>query len=151
MAGVGYERTLMLEFLHELDTFKGCDERALELVADAFSGRHILAPGEVLCTEGGSATSWWVVLEGSADVTVGGTHVGSVARRDTVGELALFDDLSTHSASVVADERLDVLEFDKAPFIDTVRTSPDLALSLLREAARRLRAANALLCATTAG
>lgn len=151
MARVGYARTLMLEFLQEVETFRKCDEHALTLVADAFTGRLDIAAGDTLCTEGAESDSWWVVLDGTADVTVGGTHVGSIGSRDTVGELALFGDEPKHGATVVATERLDVLEFDKGSFIETVRSSPELALVLLREAARRLQATNALVATTSSG
>jgi CRP/FNR family cyclic AMP-dependent transcriptional regulator len=144
VAATGYERALVLEALSYLETFKGCDKRDMGLLADAVSGRHSLADGETLCVEGDAAESWWVILGGSADVTSGGTHVGSIGKNDAVGELALFDD-EPRSATVTAVGGLDVLSFDKSTFIGAVLAAPQLGVNLLRSAAGRLRATNKLI------
>ena len=80
---------------------------------------------------------------GSAEVVANGKSVGSIGRYEAVDELALFDD-QPRSATVTAREDLDVLAFDKANFVEVIRSSPALAVTLLRSAARRLRETNAL-------
>jgi CRP-like cAMP-binding protein len=144
VARVGYERVLILEALKKVETFRGCEEPTLELVCDAFSARLDLQAGEELCKEGASTGSWWVVLDGTADVTLAGKRVGSIAKFETVGELAAFADEPVHGATVTAKEPLDVLEFDAGPFVRIVCSSSELARTLLREAAARLKATNAL-------
>jgi len=139
----GYERNFVMQVLGSVTTFEGCDKEDLQLLADAVAGRSLIKAGDNLCTEGDDADRWWVVLEGQADVVVNGTSVGSIGTNEPVGELALFDDQS-RSTTVTATADLDVLIFLKANFVEVIRSSPALSLTLLKSAARRLRATNQL-------
>jgi CRP-like cAMP-binding protein len=133
----------VIEVLSSMATFEGCDRHDLELLADAVDGRSLIKAGDALCNEGDPADRWWVVVSGRADVVANGKAVGSIGKYETIGELALFDD-QPRSARITAAEDLDVFAFEKANFLDVVRSSPALAVTLLRLAARRLRATNSL-------
>lgn len=139
----GYEQGLVLEAVSSLELFRGCKKADLTLVAQSVSGRINVDAGSTLCREGDAAEHWWVVMGGTGDVSVDGVEVGTVGVNEPVGELALFDD-QPRSATVTAAERLDVLVFDKGPFLDAIQAAPPLAVSLLRAAATRLRNTNAL-------
>jgi CRP/FNR family transcriptional regulator, cyclic AMP receptor protein len=141
---IGYERAFVIEVLKSMTTFEGCSREDLELLADAVEGRSLIKTGDALCTEGEAADRWWVVISGRADVVANGSSVGSIGQYETVGELALFDD-QPRSATITATEDLDVFAFEKANFLEVIRSSPALAVTLLRSAARRLRATNSLL------
>lgn len=140
----GYERAFVIEVLGSLATFEGCSRQDLELLADAVEGRSLIAAGETLCNEGDAADRWWVVISGRAEVVANGHAVGSIGKYETIGEVALFDD-QPRSATITASEDLDVFAFDKANFLEVVRSSPALAITLLRSAARRLRTTNSLI------
>jgi CRP-like cAMP-binding protein len=140
---VGYERAFVVEVLSSMATFEGCARQDIELLADAVDGRSVINAGETLCAEGDAADRWWVVVSGRADVVVNGNVVGSIGKYETIGELALFDD-QPRSATITAAEDLDVFAFEKANFLQLVSTSPALAVTLLRSAARRLRVTNSL-------
>ena len=58
-------------------------------------------PGEVLCAEGAEALDCYVVIEGEAEVTHGGTHLGVVGRDEIVGERGIIED-QPRSATVTA-------------------------------------------------
>jgi CRP-like cAMP-binding protein len=139
----GYERAFVVQVLGSMATFEGCSQEDLQLLGDAVEERSLVKTGEALCTEGDDADRWWVVVAGRADVTANGKSVGSIGKYEAVGELALFDD-QPRSATITATEDLDVLVFDKANFVEVIRSSPALAVTLLKSAARRLRATNAL-------
>ena len=134
---------MTLEVLGRVGMFAGCSRDDLGPLADAVTQQKVVRAGDVLCREGDDVGAWWVVLSGRAEVTVGGAAVGSVGPDETVGELALFAG-GSRSATVTATADLDVLEFGRAGFLDVVAATPPLALTLLEEAARRLRATNAL-------
>ena len=143
MATAGYDRVLVLQALGQIGTFKGCDKRQLDLIADAVKRRTKVASGDALCREGDEAESWWVVLGGSGQVDVGGQTVGTVTANQAVGELAVFDS-HPRSATVTATEDLDVLEFSGEHLVDALRREPQLAINLLSTAADRLRKTNTL-------
>lgn len=140
----GYERVGVLEALSKIETFKNVRKQDLGLIADSLSGRSTVKAGDTLCVEGEPADGWWILLGGSAAVSVKGTNVGNVGANDAVGELALFDG-GNRSATITADSDLDVLAFDGSKFLEAVESTPDLASQLLRAAARRLRKANELI------
>lgn len=140
----GYERVFVLEALVKTSTFKDCDKRQLGLVADAVKGRSTVKSGDVLCREGDPAQSWWIVLGGSADISVGGTSVGTVGADTALGELSHFDG-EPRSATVTAADDLDVLEFSGANLVEAIRHEPQLGINLLSTAADRLRALNRLI------
>ena len=139
----GYERAFVMQVLGSMTTFEGCSQEDLQLLADAVEGRSLVRTGDALCTEGDDADRWWVVIAGRAEVVANGKSVGLIGKYEAVGELALFDD-QPRSATITATEDLDVLAFDKANFVDVIRSSPALAVTLLKSAARRLRETNAL-------
>jgi CRP-like cAMP-binding protein len=139
----GYERAFVMQVLGSLTTFEGCRQEDLQMLADAVEGRSLVETGDALCTEGDDADRWWVVISGRAEVIANDKSVGSIGEYEAVGELALFDD-QPRSATIKATEDLDVLVFEKANFVEVVRSSPALAVTLLKSAARRLRETNAL-------
>lgn len=141
MSVAGYDRVLVLDVLERIGTFRHCDKRHLGLIADAVKGRKRLHDGAVLCEAGDDPHTWWVVLEGTADVELDGRKVGSVAKDEAVGELSAFDH-QPRSATVIARGDLDVLEFDSTKLLDAIREEPQLGINLLAIAAERLRAAD---------
>jgi CRP-like cAMP-binding protein len=140
---MGYERAFVMQVLGSVAMFEGCTQEELKLLADTVEGRALVKTGDALCSEGDDADRWWVVITGRAEVSANGKSVGSIGQHEAVGELALFDD-QPRSATVTATEDLDVLAFDKANFVEVIRSSPALAVTLLESAARRLRETNAL-------
>lgn len=140
---MGYERAFVMQVLGSMTTFEGCSQEDLKLLADAVEGRSLVKTGDALCTEGDDADRWWVVIDGRAEAVASGKSVGTIGKFEAVGELALFDN-QPRSATVTAREDLDVLAFDKENFVEVIRSSPALAITLLRSAARRLRETNAL-------
>ena len=132
------QQALIIETLKAQDIFKDCEMPELELMASSVIGQPRLHPGDVLCEQGDTADRWWIVVEGTADVRVDGIDVGSVGAGDTVGELGLLDGMP-RSASVIASSEMSLIEIDDANFLEALRRSSELAITMLREAARRLR------------
>ena len=132
------QKALIIETLKAQDIFKDCEMPELELMASSVTSQPRLHPGDVLCEQGDAADRWWIVVEGTAEVSVDGAAVGSVAAGDTVGELGLLDG-QPRSASVTATSDMALIEIDDAHFLDALRQSSELGITMLREAARRLR------------
>jgi cytochrome P450 len=127
--------------LGSLALFETCDQADLDRIASASTGRQTIEEGTVLCAEGDKADRWWIVLEGLADVTIDGLYATTVGPGETIGEMALIDgDLRT--ATVTATTNMVVEEMDGEPFVEALLASPRLSLALLRQLARRLRAAD---------
>lgn len=121
--------------------FAGCADEDVELVARAVSGVCRIDEDDVVCEEDDTADRWWIVVEGIADVTVGGLYVGSVGPGETIGELALIDG-DPRAATVKAATPMELLEVRGDGFLAALQASPSLSLALLREVTSRLRFAN---------
>ena len=124
--------------LASLGLFTGCSAEDLERVSEAASPSRALSDGEVLCREGEMADRWWIVHEGIADATAGGLYIGTIGPGETIGELALLD-REPRNATVTAVSGLVVQEVDGERFVDAILSTPQLALTLLRQTAGRLR------------
>lgn len=127
--------------LSGLALFDGCAPSDLERVAGAVTGDRQVPAGDVVCAEGDKADRWWIVVDGSADVTVGGLYVGTIGPGESIGELALLDG-EPRGATVTASTDMVLREVRGDEFLDALLASPRLSLALLREVASRLRAAN---------
>src|SRR5271154_4484061 len=130
----------MTATVHELSTlalFEGCAPDELERVARALAGLREIAEGAVLCAEGDAADRWWIVVEGTADVTVRGLYLATIGPGETIGELALLD-AEPRNATVTATSDMIVEEVDGGGFVEALVESPRLALALLRQLAVRL-------------
>jgi len=132
---------LGVEGLAALELFEGCSSDELGRLANAIVGERSLAEGEVLCREGETADRWWIVSDGTAEITIEGLYVATVGPGEPVGELALLDQ-APRNATVTASSDLVVHEVDGERFLETLVGSPRLMLALLRELAIRLRQAD---------
>lgn len=134
----------LVEVLADLDLFATCDPPSLEAVAGCITATTTVGEGEPLCTEGEPASSWWAVVAGTADVTVGGRFVGTIGAGEAVGELAVLLG-GARTATVTATSELTALEIAGDRFDELADWTAGVAGSLVRCLAARLRATNDIL------
>ena len=129
--------------LSQLTLFESCSPEDLERLSVAVTGAREIAEGSVLCREDEVADRWWIVVEGTAEVTIGGLYVATIGPGESIGELALLDG-DTRNATVTASSDMVVQEVDGSRFLELLAETPDVTLALLRELAVRLRVTNQL-------
>lgn len=127
------------DVLKNVPLFAGCDDRDLERLADRFQERTF-SEGEEVVTEGSTGTSFFVISEGDATVSVGGEVRDELGRGDYFGEIALVDE-GVRSASVTAKTDLKSYFLTPWEFRPFVEEHPQVAWTLLQNLARRLRSA----------
>ena len=59
-----------------------------------------------------------------------------------VGEMAIVDQSSRRSASVIAGTHAELLKIDRKRFLDLVANNPDFSIEVMQVMARRLRVMN---------
>jgi CRP/FNR family cyclic AMP-dependent transcriptional regulator len=105
------------------------------------SERLIYDPGQHLVKVGDMADAAYIIIEGSAAVTVPGPRgpviVNTLGKNEVIGEIAVFADLP-RTATVTAATRVEALRISKDLFISVVRQNPDAAIELIRVLALRL-------------
>jgi CRP-like cAMP-binding protein len=114
----------------------GFDDRALDELGRI--GREVsFGPGEVIFDAGDRADAMFVVLEGEAQVDVGG-RFHRLRHGDIFGEMALLS-ADRRMASVRAVEFVRALRVESDAFESLLLEHPELGVSLLRTLVLRLR------------
>jgi CRP/FNR family cyclic AMP-dependent transcriptional regulator len=127
-----------IALLAHVGLFNGCSRRELSAIAAATYETDIEA-GTVMTTQGEEGKDFFVIVEGVATVSIDGEPVGTLRDGDFFGEMALLDG-GPRSATIVADSPLIVVVLPRERFEDLIVKAPHVALAMLRELARRLRA-----------
>lgn len=129
----------------DIDTlwlFANCTARQRRQVAQLGTRLPVIA-GRRLMVQGRRGSDVILVLSGAAVCTVNGAVVALFSAGDFFGEVAALDG-SRRTATVTAVTDMEVVVFDRHEFEQLLAISPELALRLLKMAARRLRSANDL-------
>jgi CRP-like cAMP-binding protein len=79
-----------VDALKQVPLFEGLSKKELGRLAQGTEDLE-LSPGTVLCREGGLAREFFVLVEGSVEVTRNGEHVATLGGGDFVGEIALVN------------------------------------------------------------
>lgn len=134
-------KTEIHRLLSDVDLFANTSKRELAEVAAAVKVvEH--DTGEVVAREGERGLGFFVLAEGTADVTIGGARKATLKRGDFFGEISLLDE-GPRSASIVATSPVKLLGLTAWAFRDLVERHPTIALKMLETVAGRVRRASA--------
>jgi len=129
-----------IELLRGVPLFANLDERELAEV-----GRHAdevsVGAGQELVVQDTAGNSFYVIIEGSADVIRDGHMLAELGAGDFLGEMALLEDLP-RSATVITTAPTRVLEMHRRDFSSVLDEAPHLARKMLSTMAHRLRHAD---------
>ena len=121
--------------------FAHLDKRALAQLATMVDEVDVDA-GTVLMTEGRSGQEFFVIVEGTVDVTRGGRHLGPLEAGDFLGEIALIDDgPRTATATTTSSCRLLVLAHRE--FHTLIDDHADVRAAVMQALAERVRGLDA--------
>jgi len=101
-----------------------------------------LKPGQTVIREGQPTESFFIVVNGSVNVTRAGKPAARLGPGDFFGEIGMLDQ-GPATATVVADGPVDAMVLSHAQFRDAIKGNDVLALQVIAAMAKRLRA-NAL-------
>jgi CRP/FNR family transcriptional regulator, cyclic AMP receptor protein len=127
------------EQLSSVGFFSGLSKRAVSrLAGQASVVEH--QPGKEVASEGKGALAFHLILEGDAEVTVGGTKRRDLGAGDYFGEISMIDG-KPRSATVTATTPLKTAAIHHAAFGDLLAKHPEVAVELLTVLCARLREA----------
>ncbi|MDJ0943426.1 MAG: cyclic nucleotide-binding domain-containing protein [Kiloniellales bacterium] len=142
-----------VEILRRIPLFANIDPAKLKLMCFA-SERVTFKDGEVLCRQGETGDSAFIILDGTADVQVkrkeGTMSVATLTKNDIVGEIAILCDVP-RTATVLAKGELTTLKVTKELFFGLVKDFPEIGIEIMRVLAHRLEATTGELIAAKAG
>jgi CRP-like cAMP-binding protein len=105
---------------------------------------HALSAGRALFKEGEPGDLMYVLMSGTAEITVHNRVVEIAEAGAIVGEMAMIDD-GARSATLVAKSDCTFLPIDRKRFNFLIQQTPHFALHVMRVMAERLRKADAFL------
>jgi CRP-like cAMP-binding protein len=129
------------EHLHQLRNvplFAGCSDRELKKIGESVKEVHFPA-GRVICEEGEQGGGLHVVVEGDTKVEVNGRTRRRMGPGSFFGEIALLDG-GARTATVIAESDVTTLSLPMWSFKSVLKEHPTMALKMLEEVGRRLRA-----------
>lgn len=132
MAGSAY-----LQHLGSVPLFSSCTTRDLQKIAKA-SDEIAIEAGKVLVEQDAIGHEFFVIVEGTAQVTRNGHDVATMGPGDYFGELALFDG-GPRTATVTATTPMRVLVLGQREFAGLLDEVPGLTHKVLATLARRIR------------
>ena len=127
--------------LSAIGLFSGCSKKELQSVAGLCTPLS-LEEGFVLTTEGAPGLECFVIADGKASATIGGTKVGEVGVGECVGEMALLDG-GPRSATVTAESPMNVYVLSVPEFWSLLDVNPAILRHIATSLAQRLRALEA--------
>lgn len=101
------------------------------------------APDDLICREGADETKFYILLDGTVDITkminnVEQRHLKVLHAGAFFGEMAIIHS-APRAANVIAASHVTVLEIAKEEFDRVLRNSTSVALAMVREISSRLR------------
>jgi MFS family permease len=126
----------LLALVRSLPIFAPLPAPAIERVLGSLE-RLDTAAGEVLIREGDPGDRFYILAEGSVDITLRGERIAVRRGVDILGEIALLHDIP-RTATVVATSPLVLYALDREPFLEAVTGHPQVRAIADAAIARRL-------------
>lgn len=121
--------------LRRVDFLRSCTDRELAKIA-AKVDRTSVRAGYVLMQEGQYGNEAFIVVDGTAAVSMGGVTVATIGPGEFIGEMAMLNG-RPRTATVVAETEMDVLVVGLSTF-STLAGHAEVGMALSRCLARRL-------------
>jgi CRP-like cAMP-binding protein len=125
------------DLLAHVPLFSGCSKRELQEIA-ALADELDLPEGTALIKEGERGREFFVIVEGTVDVTRDGRRVTTLGGGNWIGEIALVSDVP-RTATVTTTSPVRVLVVTDRAFSGLIKRSPSIALKVLASVAERLK------------
>jgi CRP/FNR family transcriptional regulator, cyclic AMP receptor protein len=123
--------------LSQVPLFSGCSRRDLQTIARVVKDIDHAA-GTVIAREGEPGVGLFVIVEGTADVTIGDKRKATLGPGDFFGEIALLDG-GPRTATVTATSDVQLLGLTEWAFRGLMAEHPSIAVKTLQQMAARLR------------
>jgi len=129
----------VISALASVPLFSGFSQKQIRLVAE--SGREYkYKAGATIVEDGSVGLGFYMVLNGGVEVRRGPRVLATLSNGQYFGEMSLIDG-EPRSADVLAVQPTECFTLSTQVFYDLIKRHPELALVMLRELVKRLRAA----------
>jgi CRP/FNR family cyclic AMP-dependent transcriptional regulator len=129
--------------LEQVPLFRDCDPEVLERLAEA-TAEFAFAADAPIVQQGQVGNGLYVIVSGGARIVAGSDELARLGPGDFFGELSVIDQRPRAATAYALGETV-CLALASWDLVALLERDPALAMNLLRELARRLRAADAQL------
>jgi CRP-like cAMP-binding protein len=130
-----------VELVKQVPLFSDLDNRELKQVAQSMKERTFSA-GQVVTEEGRGGIGFFVIADGTAKVSIGGSEVRTFGPGDYFGEIGLIADMD-RTATITAESDLRCYGMTSWDFRPLVEGNASIAWKMLQIMAQRLKEAEA--------
>ena len=131
-----FNQDTKVEALKRAPLFEGLSKKELAQLARVSEDMEI-EPGRALTRQGETGQEFFVIVDGTIEVTVDGESAGERGSGDFVGEIALLEDIP-RTATVTAKTPLRVFVLTRPAFRQLVDANPDVERKVMQALARRI-------------
>ena len=135
------ENKEVIALLKNTPIFAKTSEKSLESMIKSAVMKTV-SPGDKVVQEGQGGVGFYLILDGKAEVIREGEKIAELETGNFFGELGVIDGLP-RTADVVAVTETKCWILSQWAMKSVIENHPEVALSMLEELARRLRATNA--------
>jgi CRP/FNR family transcriptional regulator, cyclic AMP receptor protein len=128
-----------VELLKRVPLFTGLSDRELKQIAQSMKERTFNA-GDTVTQEGKGGVGFFVIDDGTAKVSIGGSDVRTFGPGDYFGEIALIADID-RTATITAESDLRCFGMTSWDFRPLVESNASIAWNMLQVMAQRLKEA----------
>jgi CRP/FNR family cyclic AMP-dependent transcriptional regulator len=129
-------RNSKIELLKRVPLFAGCSKKELSRIA-TLADEIDFRPGKTLIREGELGREFFILVDGTAQISRRGKPIDTAVPGDFFGEMALLAD-QPRNATVTTTSDVDALVVTARSFRDLIGDSPLIALKVMRAVAERL-------------
>jgi len=133
------ESSELSSVLGSVSFFSGLDRKQLKALAQGGRSRSFKA-GDNIVSEGDMGIGFYLILDGRVEVRKGGKVLATLSKGQFFGEMSLIDE-ERRSADVLAVEPTNCFLLTPWVFTGLIKKHPPIAMGMLKELAKRLRAA----------
>jgi CRP/FNR family cyclic AMP-dependent transcriptional regulator len=130
------------ERLAQVPLFSHLGRRELDKVSEVVTEIEV-KQGAVLGREGHHSSEAFIIVSGTASITIGGREVAQVGPGELVGELGLLDG-GPRAATITASSDMDLYVIEPGAF-EPLLDESSIAKALVRSLAKRLRHADQMI------
>ncbi len=131
-----FNQDTKVQALKRAPLFEGLSRKELVLLARVTEDLEVPA-GKALCREGETGQEFFVIVEGTTDVTSKGKRVATRGDGDFVGEIALLED-TKRTATVTAKTPLRLFVLTRQDFRRLVNENRSVERKVMQALARRV-------------
>ena len=132
-------RDMRIEALGKVPLLSGLSKRDLRRVFDLGTEKEFF-PGKVIVKAGNQARDFYLILQGTARLTVPGRRTALLGPGDYFGEMAVLDG-GPRSATIVAETHVSVLRIGRSHFLKLLDSYGSIGRKILVEMSKHVRAA----------